>query len=157
MIDYLLDHPTLLVSAQDAARSGDNGTMRQYVLEALRFNSFGAGVRRIANRDYIVARGCLRSKTIKKGTIVLAATQSAMLDRRKIESPGRFRLNRPSYAYMHFGYGMHTCFGEHINLVQIPIIVSALLKLPGLRRAEGIMQYRGPFPESLMLEFDAPA
>ncbi len=157
VIDYLLDHPTLLVSAQDAARSGDNGTMRQYVLEALRFNSFGAGVRRIANRDYIVARGCLRSKTIKKGTIVLAATQSAMLDRRKIESPSRFRLNRPSYAYMHFGYGMHTCFGEHINLVQIPIIVSALLKLPGLRRTEGVMQYRGPFPESLMVEFDAPA
>lgn len=157
VIDYLLDHPALLASAQEAARSGGNGAMRQYVLEVLRFNSFGAGVFRITNRDHKVARGCFRSTKIKKGTTVLAATQSAMLDRRKIESPNRFRLDRPNYAYMHFGYGMHTCFGEHINLVQIPIIVSALLRLPGLRRAEGVMQYRGPFPESLVLEFDAQA
>ena len=160
VIDYLLDHPALLPSAQDAARRGDNDIVRQTVLEALRFNSFGAGVFRIAKQDYTIARGCFRSKKIKKGTTILAATQSAMLDGRKLDKPGRFQLNRPSYAYMHFGYGMHGCFGEHINLVQIPIIVSALLKLSGLRRAEGaegILQYRGPFPEGLSLEFDARA
>lgn len=159
VIDYLLDHPASLASAQDSARGGDNLIIRQYVLEALRFNSFGAGVFRIANQDYTIAKGCFRSKKIKKGTTILAATQSAMLDGRKLDSPGRFQLDRPRSAYMHFGYGMHCCFGEHINLVQIPIIVSALLKLPDLRRSEGAkgaLQYRGPFPESLMLEFGAP-
>ena len=160
VIDYLLDHPALLASAQDAARRGDNDAVRQTVLEALRFNSFGAGVFRIAKQDYTVAKGRFRSKKIKKGTTILAATQSAMLDGRKLDKPGRFQLNRPGYTYMHFGYGMHRCFGEHINLVQIPIMVSALLKLSGLRRAEGdkgVLQNRGPFPESLMLEFDARA
>lgn len=160
VIDYLLDHPALLASAQDAARSGDDAAMRQYVLEALRLNSFGAGVFRIVNENYTIARGSIRSKKLKKGSTVLVATQSAMLDGRELESPRRFRLNRPSYSYMHFGYGMHMCFGKHINLAQIPIIVSALLKLRGLRRidgTEGTMQYRGPFPESLVLEFDALA
>jgi len=160
VIDYLLDHPVLLASAQDAARRDDDVSIRQTVLEALRFNSFGAGIFRVATEDYRLARGYLRSRRIKKGTTVLAATQSAMLDGRKVERPGRFRLDRPAHAYMHFGYGMHTCFGAHINLVQIPIIVSAMLKCPGLRRAEGekgVMQYRGPFPDSLTVEFDTPA
>ena len=157
VIDYLLDHPALLASAREAASNGDIDTIRQYVLEVMRFNAFGPGVFRIANQDYTVAKGYFRSKKIKKGTKVLVATQSAMLDGRKLKSPRRFRLNRPSYVYMHFGYGMHNCFGAHINLVQIPIIVSALLKCPGLRRAEGpagVMKYRGPFPDSLMVEFD---
>ncbi len=152
VIDYLLDHPELLAAAQISARQNDIAAIRQYVLEALRFNTFGAGVFRVANADYILASGACRARKIKKGTQVLALTQSAMLDGRQLSSPKEFRLDRPLYHYMHFGYGMHTCFGQYINLAQIPLIVSAILKLPNLKRS-GKTQYRGPFPTSLPVEF----
>jgi len=57
---------------------------------------------------------------------------------------------------MHFGYGLHTCFGQYINRVQIPGILKPLLKKKGLRRADGNagqLQYSGPFPSSLEVAF----
>nr|WP_315483914.1 cytochrome P450 [uncultured Undibacterium sp.] len=158
VIDYLLDHPALLAQAQAAALQDDNEKLRKFMLEALRFNSFGAGIFRIANEDYVIASGSMRSKKIKKGTKVLVALQSAMLDGRELDDPKSFRLDRPDYQYMHFGYGMHTCFGQYINMVQIPMIVKSLLRCKNLRRAageEGKVRYQNSFPVSLHLEFDS--
>jgi cytochrome P450 len=157
VIDYLLDHPKLLANAQQAAFANDDETLRKTMLEAMRFNSFGAGVFRVANEDYIVASGTFRSKKILKGSKVLVALQSAMLDGRELDDPKSFRLDRPDHHYMHFGYGMHTCFGQHINMVQIPMIVKALLRCKNLRRATGDagkVKYQLAFPVSLHLEFD---
>lgn len=157
VIDYLLDHPDLLANAQRAALADDNETLRKTMLEAMRFNSFGAGVFRVANEDYVIASGSFRSKKIPKGSKILVSLQSAMLDGRELDDPKSFRLDRPDYQYMHFGYGMHTCFGQYINMVQIPMIVKALLRLKNLRRAPGEagkVQYQQAFPASLRLEFD---
>jgi len=156
-IDYLLDRPELLAAAQQAARNDDMETIRKTVLETIRFNSFGAGLFRLAKQDYVIAKGTLRRAKILKGTKVLVLTQSAMLDGRELTRPNTFRLDRPDYQYMHFGYGMHTCFGLYINMVQITIIVKSILKLNNLRRVsgdEGIMQYDGPFPTHLRVQFD---
>ena len=152
-LDYLFDHPQLLANAQRAARADDNAVMLQYVRECLRLNAFAAGIQRICSRDYTVNEGSLRALRIPKGTPVLAATQSAMMDSRKVDKPAEFRLDRPDYLYMHYGVGMHTCFGQHINDAQIPAIVKAVLKLEGLRRLEP-MQSAGPFPVSLKIAFD---
>lgn len=158
VINYLLDRPELLAGAQKAARKDDIATLRQYMLEVLRFDAFGAGVFREAKEDYALGRALFCRRAIRKGEKVLASTQSAMLDGRKIPQPGKFRLDRPLYDYMPFGYGMHTCFGYYINLVQIPIIVCAVLKQKGLKRApDGKMQLRGPFPSSLKVTFDKGA
>ena len=157
-LDYLLDNPELLAGALAAAQRDDNETLRKYVLESLRFNSFGAGVFRETLEDYTVASGTLRRKRFPKGSQVLVATQSAMLDGRQLKKPKRFSLERPDYHYMHFGYGMHTCFGQYINMVQIPIIVKAALKRPGLRRAPGEAgktRYDGPFPSHLQVQFSS--
>jgi cytochrome P450 len=88
---------------------------------------------------------------------VLPATQSAMFDELIVDAPNEFRIGRPEYTYMHFGFGMHTCFGEYINRVQIPGILKPLLKRKALRRTSGDsgrLQYSGPFPSSLRVEFD---
>ncbi|MGB1237880.1 MAG: cytochrome P450 [Pseudomonadales bacterium] len=157
VIDYLLDHPHQLRDAQEAARNNDDERLRKYTLEALRFNSFGAGVFRILLEDYTLARGTLRAKCYKQGTTVLVATQSAMHDSRQLTHPQRFSLTRPDYHYMHFGYGMHRCFGYHINMVQIPQIIKVLLRKRNLKRAEGTAGrtlYEGPFPRHLYLTFD---
>lgn len=156
-LDYLLDRPELLAGAQRAARADDDAAMVQYVLEVLRLNPFGPGTQRVCAEDYVVARGHLRATRIPKGSAVLAITQSAMRDWRRVQKPSEFRLDRPAYIYMHFGYGLHACFGHYINLAQIPRIVKSVLKREGLRRAPGDagrMQSSGPFPVHLTVEFD---
>ncbi len=60
---------------------------------------------------------------------------------------------RPAYLDMHFGYGLHTCFGQYVNWVQIPGILKPLLSKQRLRRA-GELKYEGPFPSSLPVRFD---
>jgi len=47
-------------------------------------------------------------------------TYKAMFDERVVDSPHEFRIGRPAYVYMHWGYGLHTCFGQYVNQVQIP-------------------------------------
>ena len=89
---------------------------------------------------------------------MLALTSSAMFDDRDIDEPDEFRVDRPAYHYLHFGFGMHTCFGQYINEEQIPRILKPLLKRSGLRRAEGAdgeLVMDGPFPSRLVLELDA--
>lgn len=156
-LDELLKRPAELEKAQQAARAGDDAVLTQYVFEALRFNPNNPGLFRIAAEDYTVAQGSLHATTIPKGATVFAATQSAMFDDTVVDSPDEFRIGRPEYLNMHFGFGLHTCFGQYINRVQIPGILKPLLQRKGLRRANGQagqLQYAGPFPSRLEVEFD---
>jgi cytochrome P450 len=152
-LDQLLERPEALAGAQEAARANNDGLVAQYVFEALRFNPNNPGVFRITAEDYTVAKGTLRATVIPKGTTVLPATQSAMFDERIVDDPNEFRIGRPPYLDMHFGYGLHTCFGQYVNRVQIPGILKPLLCKQGLRRA-GALQYEGPFPSSLLVRFE---
>jgi cytochrome P450 len=152
-LDQLLDRPEALGGAQDAARADNDVLLAQYVFEALRFHPHNPGVFRIAAEDYTVAKGTPRATVIRKGMTVLPATQSAMFDERVVDSPNEFHIGRPAYLDMHFGYGLHTCFGQYVNRVQIPGILKPLLRKPGLRRA-GELKYEGPFPSSLPVRFD---
>jgi cytochrome P450 len=153
-LDYLFDHPDLLAAAQQAARQDDDQAMVQTVLECLRFNAFSPGVQRICSEDYVVANGTLRRATIPKGTKVIAATQSAMMDCRELKSPRKFLLDRPLYHYMHWGYSLHTCSGQYMNLTTIPQMVKAVLKREGLHRVAK-MESEGPFPVSLKVTYNA--
>ena len=79
-----------------------------------------------------------------------------MFDPEAFVDPGEFRIDR-EVEYLHFGYGMHRCFGYHINGVQIPELMAALLRVPNLRHASGAERgilYEGPFPDRMILEFD---
>ena len=122
-LSQLLDRPDALSGAQAAAQADNDPLLAQYVFEALRFHPNTPGVFRIAAEDYTVAQGSLRATVIRKGTSVLAATQSAMFDERVLANPNDFQIGRPPYLDMHFGYGLHTCFGQYVNRVQIPGIL----------------------------------
>ena len=151
-LDQLLDRPEELAGAQAAALADDDALLARYVFEALRFNPNNPGVFRIAAEDYALAKGMPHGVTIPKGTSVLAATQSAMFDDLKVDGPGDFRIDRPAWIDMQFGYGLHTCFGQYVNRVQIPGILKPLLRKKSLRRA-GPIQYAGPFPSSLPVTY----
>lgn len=156
-LEYLLSHPEQLAAAQAAARADNDALINQYVLESMRFNAFGPGLLRYCSEDYVLARGNWRATTIKAGTTVFVALQSAMLDGRKLAAPSQFRTDRPAYDYMHYGYGLHTCSGQYINQVQIAKIVKVVLKRKNLRRADGAagqVQNDGAFPGNWVLQFD---
>ena len=89
---------------------------------------------------------------------MLVATQSAMWDGRELQSPKKFSIDRPAYQYMPYGYGMHTCFGQYINNIQIGLILKALLVKDNLKRVagdEGRLQSQGAFPSHLRVTFTA--
>ena len=156
-IDELLRRPTALAEARAAALGGDIDAVRRYAWEAVRFNPHHPFQARFCAQDAQIAAGQHRSKNIPAGSSVYAATLSAMFDPAVFKSPGEFNANRNT-EYLHFGYGMHACFGRYINGVQIPELIAALLRLPNLRRAAGSagkILYDGPFPNRLVLEFDA--
>jgi len=147
-LDQLLERPEALAGARQAAQANDDTRFAAYIFEALRFNPNNPGVFRIAAQDYELARGTVHATTIPKGTTVLPATQSAMFDESAVDAPNEFRIGRPAYLDMHFGYGLHTCFGQYINRVQIPGILKPLFQKGNLSRA-GQLEYEGPFPSSL--------
>lgn len=154
----LLDRPDALAGAHAAARKGDDALLAGHLFEALRFDPVNPIIYRRAVNDTEIARGTLRARRIPAGTMVLAANLSAMFDPLAVEAPERFRTDRPWRDYMLWGYGMHACFGAHINRAVIPQMLKPLLALPGLRRAEGAAgQVDGggsPFPQHFTVTWD---
>jgi cytochrome P450/glutathione S-transferase len=156
-IDQLLDRPKELAEARAFAVNGDIDAVRGYAWEAVRFNPHHPLQVRFCARDALVAPGQKRAKTILEGANTYVGNLSGMFDPDVFTSPAHFNGRRTT-EYLHFGYGMHACFGKAINGVEIPELLAALLRLPNLRRApgsEGQILYDGPFPNRLVLEFDS--
>ena len=124
-------------SAQVAARNNDDALFANYIWEALRFNPHQPLVFRRAVRDATIARGTVREALIPEGHMVLAMTISGAFDLQAMRDAKQFRVNRQREDYMTWGYGMHTCFGEAINLALIPTILKPLFQKEGLRYAPG--------------------
>lgn len=156
-LDQLLERPEQLKGAHAAAVAGDHDLVARYVFEALRFRPMNPGIFRIVNRDFELARDQVRSTWLREGMTVVAATQSAMFDKLQLDDPDEFRIDRQPRDYLFWGYGLHTCFGQYINQVQIPGLLEPLLAKRGLRRApgpEGQLQLAGPFAGSLVVTFE---
>ncbi len=156
-IDALLERPEALAGAQAAARADDDDAVRAYMFEAMRLAPQGPGLFRRTRTDFEVAEGSMHATRIPAGTLTFAATQSAMLDDDVVDDPDEFRIGRPAHHYLHFGVGLHQCFGRFANAMQIPLIAKAVLRRPGLARAagdEGKLVKDGPFPQSLVLTFE---
>jgi cytochrome P450 len=153
-LDTLLDRPEALAAAQRAAREDDDATLAALLWEALRFDPVNPFIYRRAVRETVIARGTLRARKVPQGTMVLAANLSAMFDPIAVEHPEAFLADRPAHAYILWGYGMHTCFGAHINQAVIPQMLKPLLRRPGLRRAGPVDGAGTPFPVHFPVAFD---
>lgn len=156
-MEQLLRRPEALAGAQAAARADDDDLLRGYVIEAMRFDPLAPGLPRVALTDWTIGAGTHHARTIPAGASVLAAFASAMMDDRRIADPKRFDPRRPPSDYIHFGYGLHQCFGRHINHATLHLMLKPLLKRQGLRRArgsEGHLSKSGAFAEKLVVAFD---
>jgi cytochrome P450 len=143
-LDALLDREPELRAAQQAARDGDVATVGAYLWEAARFRSTNPLLPRRAAVDHTLPSGT----TIPAGANVMAILQAAMMDPDAVDDPKRFVAGRPEDAYMHFGGGLHRCFGEHAARAQLGEMASVLLACEGLRRG-GKVWWNGPFPVGL--------
>lgn len=154
VVDELLCRPATLAEAIRAARAGDMGSVAAFTFEALRFRPLNPILARRVARPTFVAEGTPRQRHLPAGHTVLVGLLPAMFDPAAVESPAQFRTDRPDEAYLLFGHGMHRCFGERINRVQIPEVVAAVLAAPGLRRAagaEGQLSYQDSFADRLVV------
>ena len=156
-LSQLLDRPEQLAGARRAALADDDAALGAYVMEALRFDPINPVIYRRATRDTTIAHGTPRGRRVARGMMVMGANLSAMFDPMKLENPDAFRTDRPWGDYMLWGYGMHNCFGAHINRAVMPQMLKPLLRQEQLRRspgAAGRIDLAGrPYPAHWMLEF----
>jgi cytochrome P450 len=155
-MEQLLRRPDALAGAQAAARANDDALLARYVTEAMRFDPLAPGLPRDVSSDWTLAKGTRHQRTIPAGSTVLVAFASAMMDPRRVADPKRFDPGRPASDYVHFGHGLHQCFGIHINRATLHLMLKPLLKQPNLRRAAGRagrLHKNGPFAASLTVEF----
>jgi cytochrome P450 len=155
-LDELLRRPQQLAAAERAARNGDSDEVGRYLWEALRLNPIFAFVVRTCEQDYTLASGTPRETRIPAGTLVYASLASAGLDGAEVPDPGEFRLDRPEHHLnLHFGYGHHLCLCYYLSLVEVPEIMTRLLRR-GVQRAPGsegqVDTEGGPFAERMIVE-----
>ncbi len=149
IINQLLNRQEVMKGIIQAASKNDDDLLWKYCREALRFHPITPGVFRECKEDYVIASGTVRRKKFKVGTKMFISTQSAMQDRRALSNPSKFRLDRPDYHYMHFGYGAHECLGTEISRILIPEIVKSIVLLPEITRASELEYADGVFPSCL--------
>jgi cytochrome P450 len=102
--------------------------LHAYFLEALRLQPQGEVLLRRCARD---GARIGDSRPIGAGTLVFVSHGSAMRD---VPEPDAFILNRPPEHYLQYGWGRHTCLGQHVSPVVIVETMIALLGLEGLTR-----------------------
>lgn len=156
-MEQLLRRPEALAQAQQAAIGDDDQKLAALIFEAMRFDPLAPALLRTAAEDYKIAAGSLRARTIRKGTTVAAGVRSAMHDGRRVPRPEVFEPTRRPYQYMHFGYGLHTCFGLYINMALLPLMLKPVLRCKNLRRAagpNGHLTKQGIFADRLDVTYD---
>jgi len=112
---------------------------------------------RVSTKACTIAAGTSRATAVPQGANVLVAFSSAMMDERRIPDPQSFNPRRLAHEYIHFGYGLHQCFGIHMNKALLHLMLKPLLKRPGLRRApgsDGHLRKNGAFADKLYVCFD---
>ena len=80
-----------------------------------------------------------------------------MFDGAVVTNPDEFSIERPKYNYMHFGYGSHTCLGEHLGGVIVPEVIKQILLRPGIKLLpgdEGKVEYQGYIPGRFVIGYD---
>ena len=156
-MEQLLRRPDALAAAQTAAVANDDAALFTIVREAMRFDPLAPGLPRIVTRDVTIAEGTSRATKVPQGATVIAAFASAMMDDSRLPDPKEFDPGRRDHEYIHFGHGLHECFGRFINDATLHLMLKPLLQRPGVRRADGPAGYltkNGIFAERLVVRFD---
>ena len=145
-LEVLCSKPDWLSAAKTAAREDVPDAIDGFVFEALRFRPAFPYFFRMVEVPVTLAPGTDHATLMNPGTIVLATTQSAMMDEAGVEAPNEFRPERGMTSGFTFGLGLHECLGRAIGAAIVPEIVRQALRLDDLQM-EPVDRRDGPVPE----------
>jgi cytochrome P450 len=158
IVDQLLAHPDALHQAQKAAQANDTARVADIVWEAHRFNP---------QNPFLVRPGhaglCHRRRHGSRGhhpgrQPVCAATLSAMFDPARVEKPNAFRPGRPrrqlSPLRLRPAHLLRRAHQQRPGALSSARHCSACPTCARPRR-RGHIAYDGPFPNRLIVEWDA--
>lgn len=138
-------------------KTSDDSMLESVIAEAMRFNPIQIGPFRLCEQDYVIAEGTRRQTKVKKGSLVIPSTLSAMFDSQYVERPDEFLPDRDGQDSMIFGYGLHSCIGAPMARAFTTQIFKKLFSLPNLqcrKGKSGRMLRLGIFPESIAMTWD---
>lgn len=160
VLEELFKRPEDLKGAIKAAKEKDMDKMYGYVAEALRFNPVQPGVIRFSENEQFLKGSGTKAHKIKPGSKTIALTSGAMFTPDNFTEPKLFDPDRAAAGavYMNWGYALHLCYGNYINMVTIPEFVAAILRLPNVkpekgRTGRGPGLQIGPFPTNYVVSF----
>ncbi len=160
VLQELFKRPDDLNGAIEAAKANDMKLLYGYVAECLRFNPVQPGVIRYSESPQFIQAEDGKYFKVKGKSKVVALTSGAMFTPSAFPFPRKFDPSRAKAGavYMNWGYALHLCYGNHINMITIPELVRAVLLLPNVRpnkgrtgRGAGLSQ--GPFPTNYVVAF----
>lgn len=91
------------------------------VNEAIRWTTPVKHFMRSATADTVVG-----GRPIANGDWLMLCYASANRDESVFEAPFEFRLDRPSNKHVSFGYGAHSCLGQHLAKMEMRILFEEL-------------------------------
>ena len=156
ILDTLLRRDGFMQHTREAVDANDDDLLWRCLREALRFRHINPGAQRICESGYTFTLSARRTRYVPPGTRIVASTQSAMFDRRRMQHPHQFDPNRPADDFLIFGHGQHWCLGAHIAVAQLTQTFRALLRKGEFRRAggrAGKLGRIGFYPAHLTIEF----
>lgn len=144
VIQYFTQHQVRWKEFISLSHEKNDQQLTAFWLEALRFNPHNPILLR-----HSASQTTFQDKTIPMGSTVYFVHTSAMFDPTVYTTPKAFIKDR-GVDYLHFGYGAHRCFGEHITYVQITELLKGLTSFDTLECLH--QSDDGPFPDSLVLK-----
>ena len=160
--DELLRWPHAVEAGYLRAREGDAAGVQALLEEAMRLQPSVPAIERVCLQDSRAG-----GRRVRRGSRVLVALTSAMMDPKAIAEAKRFHVPRDAHLrdenqrdehdYLYYGSGLHRCLGRDLSLKQMTTVAMELLAQPGLRR-RGSMRLSpfNPYPRKLVVEFDRP-
>lgn len=117
MLKLLAEHPDVLARVK-----ADPKLIPSLVNESLRLVSPVKHFMRLALSDYT-----LRGQTIKAGDRLMPLFQSGNRDADVFDNPDEFNIDRKPNPHIAFGFGTHTCPGQHVGKLELRLMLEELL------------------------------
>ena len=166
-IDFLLslsaDERTAI---KKAAQLNDDATVKRFLFEAARFDTYPPALYRHALMPYVFHPGSKHEATAERGAWVVTMPFLANFDARVFPNPGTFnpmRDHAPGREPLIFGWAQHRCFGAHMaELLMIemakPLFAKGIARTPGpdgkVRKGDAGVIPDGDFARKLVVRFD---
>jgi cytochrome P450 len=113
----LAEHPDVLARVK-----ADPSLIPDLIQEGLRWVAPVKHFMRVALKDYT-----LRGQTIKAGDRVMPLFQSGCRDEEVFDHPDKFDIDRKPNNHLAFGFGAHTCVGQHLAKQELKVMFEELL------------------------------